>query len=375
MAIASERLQAPVEQPSVPSDIAFGRVSWTLLRRAALVVFAATLAVSVRLDGIPLDRVRMTLWILVGLSLTVIGKGWRAWLRVMWDWLPFQGVLLAYDYSYGIAGRYDSVGLPREGDTNVIGVPLHVTFPVDADRFLFGGTLPNQWVQEHFVPASGIPWYAAVVTLVYCSHFIVPLVTAAVLWVRDRDLFRAWRGLVLGLAVAGLLTYFLFPMSPPWLASQQAEIAGAPVDRITGRGWSLLGLHSAGQLLNDGQARSNPVGAMPSLHMAYAVLAAVFFMILTRRRWVRRLLPIYPAAMAFSLVYSGEHYVIDEIAGLVYALVVIGIWRLWVRRRREVGSSGREVPDGEALLGTADRPEDVVEGGRRQADPALPERH
>lgn len=378
MAIASERAPLRPEAAAPTPDLAFRGYTWRQVRMAALVVFVAALAASIALYGIPLDRVGLTLWILVGLSVAVIGKGWGAWLRIMRDWLPFQGVLLAYDYSYGIAGRYGSGGHPQEGDTNVIGMPLHVSFPVDADKAMFGGTLPNQWVQEHFASGSGVPWYAALVTLVYCSHFVVTPLVAAGLWVRAREKFRTWVSLVLALAVAGLATYFLFPMSPPWLASQQGVIDGAPVERITGDGWSVLGLHIAGQVLDDSQARSNPVGAMPSLHMAYAVLAAVFFMFLTRRRWLRWLLAAYPLAMAFSLVYSGEHYVVDEIAGAVYALVVIAGWRMWRRRRESLDAaraSAREVSDREALLGASDGSAHVVERGRREADPVATERH
>jgi membrane-associated phospholipid phosphatase len=53
-------------------------------------------------------------------------------------------------------------------------------------------------------------------------------------------------------------------------------------------------------------------------------------------RW-RWLLPIYPLAMAFSLVYTGEHYVVDILLGWLYAVVVyfVGTWLMdrWAARR------------------------------------------
>jgi membrane-associated phospholipid phosphatase len=45
------------------------------------------------------------------------------------------------------------------------------------------------------------------------------------------------------------------------------------------------------------------------------------------------LLAIYPLAMTFALVYSGEHYVIDCIAGWVYALFAYGIVTAVAERR------------------------------------------
>ncbi|WP_052590246.1 phosphatase PAP2 family protein [Luteipulveratus mongoliensis] len=371
MAIATERVSTRPSDAAATPDLAFRSITWRQVRLVALAGYALTLIVSIALNGIPLDRVGLTLWILVGLSIAVLGKGWSAWLRIMRDWLPFQGVLLAYDYSYGIAGHYGTRGYPHEGDANVLGSPLHVQLPVEFDKALFGGTLPNQWVQEHFASGSTIPWYAAVVTLVYCSHFVVTPLVAVGLWIRARDRFRTWVKLVLVLAVAGMATYFIFPMSPPWLASQQAYIDGPPVERITGQGWSVLGLHVASQVLDDSQNRSNPVAAMPSLHMAYAVLAAVFFMYLTKRRWLRAVLLVYPALMAFSLVYAGEHYVLDELAGAAYALVVIGVWRWWLKRSRARDESLVEPADAvPADAEPAELESELSTGGLTQSEPS-----
>jgi hypothetical protein len=37
--------------------------------------------------------------------------------------------------------------------------------------------------------------------------------------------------------------------------------------------------------------------------------------------------------MMFTLAYGGEHYVLDELAGIVYALVVLTFWNRWSSRR------------------------------------------
>lgn len=351
MAVTSEQVSVAPSATLDASDIAFRGLSWWQVRLGALALYGGVLAFFIVAIGIPLDRVAVTIWILIGLSIAALGKGWRAWGRIMLDWLPFQGILLAYDYSYGVAGRYSSTGFPHEGDTNVFGFPLHVTLPIDADRFMFGGTLPTQWVQAHIGEGPAVPWYAAIITLVYVSHFVVTPLVATWLWIRARDRFRVWIRLVLALSVAGLITYFVFPMTPPWLASQQSYIGGAPVERMSSEGWQVMGLHIADQVLNDSQARSNPVAAMPSLHMAFATLAAGFFILSVRRWWVRLLLLAYPAAMAFTLVYSGEHYVIDEIAGAVYALIALGVWRWWRAR------SYRAAADGDTFLGRSKKAE------------------
>ena len=81
--------------------------------------------------------------------------------------------------------------------------------------------------------------------------------------------------------------------------------------RYTSEGFDLIGLHTVGSALALGQHLVNPVAAMPSLHVAFATLAAGFWWSRLRSpaRW---LLWLYPLAMSFSLAYGGEHYVTDE---------------------------------------------------------------
>ena len=52
-----------------------------MLRRAARTAYSLILVASIARNGIPLDRVRLTLWILVGLSLATLGCGWTTWRR------------------------------------------------------------------------------------------------------------------------------------------------------------------------------------------------------------------------------------------------------------------------------------------------------
>ena len=88
---------------------------------------------------------------------------------------------------------------------NSLGLPLHVTFPIRADQWLGDhlgmGTMPTVWVQEHFHPGTAIPWYGVLVSLVYCSHFLVMPIVAIVLWIRNRARFRVWMNMVIVLAV------------------------------------------------------------------------------------------------------------------------------------------------------------------------------
>jgi membrane-associated phospholipid phosphatase len=313
-----------------------GRVRWVAL--AAYVAYATWFVAT---QGIPTDRLGIYAAILVLLTIVVLGRGWRAWWQMMVDWLPFEAVLVAYDYSRGYASPYSAHQVqtqtyPIAGVHNSLGIPLHVRFPIRADLWLGDrlglGTMPTVWVQEHLHPGSGVPWYGVVVSLVYCSHFLVMPIVAIVLWIRNRSRFRVWMNMVIVLAVAGVATYFLYPMAPPWLADDGGVFPGGFVGRYTAEGFDEVGLHLVGGLVSQGQYLVNPVAAMPSLHTAYATLAAGFFWF-GARWWVRALLACYPVAMGVALLYGGEHYLVDELAGVAYALLVVAGWR-WLHHRR-----------------------------------------
>jgi membrane-associated phospholipid phosphatase len=82
---------------------------------------------------------------------------------------------------------------------------------------------------------------------------------------------------------------------------------------------------------------SNPVAAMPSLHSAFALLVVAFFFNRVRKRWLP-LLIAYPIAMATTLAYTGEHYIVDALVGWAYVGLVflfVGLGELWWQDRRE----------------------------------------
>lgn len=350
------------------------RPSWVLVRRVAVTAYLIVLAIFLWREGLPLDRVGQFAWIMVGLATVCIGRPWRAWVNLVGSFTAFGLVLLIYDYSRGMAYNFSGPfigGYPAEGAVNPLGMPLHVTFPIRFDEFLFGGTLPTHWIQEYLHPGRTIPAIAIVVSLTYISHFLVMPITAVVLWVRKSRLFHTWLALALSLAIVGLAGYIIYPMTPPWLADRQGYIPGPPVLTLVGEGWKYLGIKFAASLINSGRALANPVAAMPSLHTAYATLATGFFFFTTRWRWLKIVIWCYPLLMCVSLVYGGEHYVTDEIFGVLVSGVILAVWRLLLRRKARraapgtdaetaaasiAGSAEDTLPDGAVHL--ADRPDD-----------------
>ena len=105
------------------------------------------------------------------------------------------------------------------------------------------------------------------------------------------------------------------------------------VQRISGRGWSELHLRVARSVLDEGQRVVDVVAAVPSLH-AGGTLLIVLFLWRRSRAWLRTLLVGYALAMALALVYTGEHYVSDIVAGWLCAVLVTLLFGRLERRTR-----------------------------------------
>ena len=185
-------------------------------------------------------------------------------------------------------------------------------------RRIFGKPIPTVWLQAHLWHGAGdLRWWDYLTWFIYLTHFFATLVVAAILWRWAHDRFFRFATMVCVLSLAGFATYVLFPAVPPWLAARHGSIGSA--NRTIGIVWHHVPIAHFGSLFEKGQTYANNVAAMPSLHAGYSLLIVLYLWRLVPRWW-RPLLALYPPAMAFSLVYTGEHYVVDCVAGWAYAV-------------------------------------------------------
>jgi len=298
--------------PGTPGQPSGGRRPH-LLTLVGLTAYVIATVALVWTQGLIISRDWLFGWILLGLLAVSLSDPLR-WARsVLVDWLPLMAVLLCYDLSLPV----------REW----LGIAPHVWPQLDADRFLFGG-LPTIYLQHALYTPGVVHWYDYVSFVVYLSHFFVTLFVLALLWKFSYERFRQYRALVVGLATAGFVTYVLFPAVPPWLAAVEGHIE--PVSRTIAGMWGRVGIAPAKALFENHGEFYNQEAAIPSLHSAYPMLLLLFFW--GAGRWVRAALVTYVLAMAFTLVYAGEHYVVDILIGWLYAAAVTaGV--TWARRR------------------------------------------
>ncbi|MGH2604620.1 MAG: phosphatase PAP2 family protein, partial [Dehalococcoidia bacterium] len=226
------------------------------------------------------------------------------------DWTPFLLLLLAWEATRGIADR--------------LGMPVQIESIAWMEEALFFGHIPTIVLQEQLYDADrGSRWFDWAGAIMHSLHFVMQIAFGFMLWLRDRALYWRYVISVLALFLLGFAGYVLVPAAPPWLAA--GYIDGWPYVSRIGIG-TILSLPMQGQVtfVYD-HIRPNDVAAMPSLHAALPLLLSL---ILWR---IKRPLAdagfLYTATLAFFLVYHGEHYVVDVLAGWILAALVY--WLVW----------------------------------------------
>ncbi len=268
--------------------------------------------------GIPTQRDLVFGWLLAGLACVSVSD-LRGFARgLIRDWLPFLAILLVYDT---LRSRAYQLFAP------------HFLPQLQFDRLLFGGQTPTVTLQRLLWDGHPRAWDVAA-WAIYMTHFFFTPVLAAVLWKVNRERFRWFTRRVIALSFIGLITYALYPAAPPWMASQRHLMA--PITRIIPQVWASLPFAGGKSVAQSGYQLANNVAAVPSLHAAFSALVAAAVWPFAPR-WARPLLIAYPLAMAFAVVYTGEHYVSDVLLGWIYTGAVIAAFQLarraWDDRR------------------------------------------
>jgi hypothetical protein len=162
------------------------------------------------------------------------------------------------------------------------------------------GVYVERGVQELAELVPGLP---GLLGLAYITlHFLGT--TAALIWVyrRHGDRFPLVRNTLIASTAVSLVVYILFPVAPP---------------RLAGLGFADTVTHHAGINLSSDLLGSlyNPYAAVPSLHFGYALLVGMVLVNLGAYRWLRLAGYTYPVAMLAIIIATGNHFVLDAVAG------------------------------------------------------------
>jgi len=194
---------------------------------------------------------------------------------------------------------------------------LRARYPIVADRLIGAGRLPNARLQRALARLPQVKVANRVLTWAHWLWFLEPYVALAVILTRHPERFPRAARQMAAVFDLGCAVYFAVPTAPPWWASEQG-LTGEEVRRImveVGEDtW-----RSAWPKMYDALG-GNPWAAMPSLHFATSLTAALA---LAEAGKVEGALGwTYAGTLGFALVYLGEHYVTDLLAGAALVAAV-----------------------------------------------------
>jgi membrane-associated phospholipid phosphatase len=277
------------------------------LRALVRGVAAATIAASV---AVPLLRTRRRIPPSVTIGATVAGPLAMA---VLWPRSKKRDAVLFAQQMWAFTVIHE---LPYD-DPERLRARLRSTYPITTDRLLGRGELPTLRLQRALAGLGRRNIVDRALTWVHWLWFLEPHTALVWILVRHNERFpRAARQLAATYDV-GCAAYFLVPTAPPWWASQES-LTGGEVRRIMvevgeetwGRAWPRM-YDSLG---------GNPWAAMPSLHFATSLMAAI---LLSEAGAVEGAVGwAYALSLGFALVYLGEHYVTDLAAGALLVAAV-----------------------------------------------------
>ncbi|HWI22593.1 MAG TPA: phosphatase PAP2 family protein [Baekduia sp.] len=189
-----------------------------------------------------------------------------------------------------------------------------IDYPISFDRRVGLGELPTVRLQRMLGVPGQVRPLEQVLVWAHWVWFAFPHGTAAYILARHPKRFPRAALLTYSVFDLGLIGYWALPTAPPWYAALEGRLHhddGPKLrrmmvehgQRVWGERWDSL----------YGVLGGNPLAAMPSLHFATSLMAAHLLSELGPTEaaigWT------YVVVLGFALVYLGEHYVIDLLAG------------------------------------------------------------
>jgi membrane-associated phospholipid phosphatase len=193
---------------------------------------------------------------------------------------------------------------------------LRLDYPLRLDSLIGGGVPPGLRLQRALSDPERSTLFDKAVTVVYGTWFLPHALLGYVL-LRHHEYVPRAAGRLSATYHLTVPFYWIVPTAPPWWASEHGGRMDGDLQRVVRRVVSdVLGRPTPAA----GKSPGNPWGSMPSDHIASAAITAMAL-------WeVGALYGIfgwaYVAGAGFAVVYLGEHYVTDVLAGLAIAAAV-----------------------------------------------------
>lgn len=243
-------------------------------------------------------------------------SGARRWVGIVRQTVIIVGALGAY-----LAVRALSVGSETSAIRN-------------AGQLLeFERALGFEWEASLQQAALDHDWLISAANWTYSfAYWPMLIATLVYTFFWQRHLFRRFRNALFVSGLMGLVVFAVYPVAPPRFLSGY-------VDTISDAARHQYVAHPE-WLINEN-------AALPSFHVGWVALCSVLlFSVITSPLW-RVVISLPAVAMAITVVITGNHYVVDIIAGLVVSLTAYWVI-VWSERARAGQSRDQQADDGAA---------------------------
>lgn len=159
----------------------------------------------------------------------------------------------------------------------------------------------QNWVLQY----DSVIW--ALNSIYVYTHMPALILFAIWVFVWHHDRYPEVRNVFLGMLAVGLLVYTLVPLAPPRFFTSSGFVDTLAM-------FSSVDYHQ-----NSIEMLYNPYAAMPSLHVGFAVFVGIGIISIgqKRRHWFIGIL--FPTLMSLAVVGTGNHFVLDVVAGIALA--------------------------------------------------------
>lgn len=176
-----------------------------------------------------------------------------------------------------------------------------------------------------------VEWKDTLAWLSYVlGHFLVPLFTAIWLYVFHAPGLLKLFGLGLGIQnIAGVLTHLLVPCAPPWFITLYGENKTPSYD-MPGYAAGLTRVkYATGTHLVDKGFHASPIvfGAVPSLHLAMAVMCSFYICYYSRWTAVKVASLAFVVLQWWATIYLDHHWRLDLLVGMLYTITTFTIMK------------------------------------------------
>jgi membrane-associated phospholipid phosphatase len=154
------------------------------------------------------------------------------------------------------------------------------------------------------------------------SHFIITSCLLVWIYLRHNKHFYFVRNMFMVAMVLAVVGYLAFPTAPPRFLPELGFVDTIAYYADVRHDSALIAVFI------------NPYAAVPSMHVAFALMLAGPAMMLVRRPAVKVLWALYPPLVAAVVIATGNHWWFDTVAGAIVALTAALVAKFVLSRMR-----------------------------------------